>query len=159
MPRTLPLLVTLVLAAPAATPALAQPPNHTEITALFFLPDGKRPASGGLCTATIPGFVQGSVQSDHVRLWDPETGKEVRQHPLRGSTVAFSPDGRGFVAAGHYATGKQREGGGVSLQGGTLASFGRADKDAAWFALQGLGSAAAFSADGRLLALAYGNRL
>src|SRR5205823_1569833 len=159
MPRTLPLFVTLVLLAP--DPALAQPPNHSEITALFFLPDGqsavaacldgrlhvydaasgkerfavdahkdgcwtaalspdgKTLASGGICTATIPGFVQGSVQSDFVRLWDPTTGKELRQHPLRGSTVAFSPDGRAFVAAGTYATGKQREGGGVTLQGGT----------------------------------------
>src|SRR5262249_3126584 len=125
---------------------------------LAFSPDAKLLAPGGTATATIPGLVQGSVQSDHVRLWDRATGKEVRQHPFRGSTVAFSPDGRAFVASGHYATGKQREGGGVALQGGTLVSVGRADKDTAWFALQGAGSAVSFSADGRRVALAYGNR-
>jgi hypothetical protein len=131
--------------------------HELAVLSLAYAPDGKTLASGGTCTADIPNFIGSCYHSDHVRLWDPATGKQIRQHALHGSTVAFTPDGRGLVAAGCYAKGKQLDRG-LMLQGGTLVSLGTPGKDGEAYGLKGVGAFAAQSRDGRLLGLAYGTR-
>ena len=62
--------------------------SYTSVT-LSFYPDGRM-----LATAGALGFV---------RLWDPETGAELRRLGEPGdrlTVVAFSPDGRTLAAAG-----------------------------------------------------------
>src|SRR5207248_8315781 len=86
MPRTLPLFVTLVLLAP--DPAPAQPPNHSEITALFFLPDGQ---------SAVAACLDGKLH-----VYDAASGKErfaVDAHKDGCWTAALSPDGK-LVATG-----------------------------------------------------------
>jgi hypothetical protein len=133
--------------------------HELKVLSVAFSPDGKMLASGGTCTASIPGFVAGAIHADHVRLWDAATGKEIHQHTVRGAVVAFAPDGRSLVAAGTYAHGQQLEMGGTIRNAGTRATLGPVLKDGEWVELKGVGSAAALSPDGRLLALAYGSRL
>ncbi|MDT5295559.1 MAG: hypothetical protein QOJ76_2439 [Acidobacteriota bacterium] len=70
--------------------------GHTDIVrAIAFSPDSKFLLTGS-----------GSISStdNSIRLWDVETGKQVRQigsHILQVNSVAFSPDGR-FILSGGF---------------------------------------------------------
>ncbi len=67
------------------------------IAALAFSPDGKRLATAGGATK-----VRGYLPRGVVRIWDTETGKELRQFDelsARSDAVVFSTDGK-FLAAG-----------------------------------------------------------
>jgi WD40 repeat protein len=132
--------------------------HELKVLSLGYSPDGKTLASGGTCIAVIAGVARGSIHADHIRLWDPKTGKELRQHTMKGSSVSWSPDGRTLLAAGNYVTGSQ-ENGVTYRASGSKATLGPPGKNAEWSEIKGVGSIAAFSADGRLIALAYGNRL
>jgi WD40 repeat protein len=64
------------------------------VKAVALSPDGRRALSGS-------GYLQGGDNS--VRLWDVETGKEVRRlegHDGYVQSVAFSPDGRRALSGG-----------------------------------------------------------
>jgi serine/threonine protein kinase/tetratricopeptide (TPR) repeat protein/DNA-binding beta-propeller fold protein YncE len=57
------------------------------VTAVAFSPEGERAA----------------VADEHgLRLWDLETGREVRRFPHRSSGVAFTPDGRRLLSTDHF---------------------------------------------------------
>jgi dipeptidyl aminopeptidase/acylaminoacyl peptidase len=133
--------------------------HEFKVLSLAFAPDGTMLASAGTCTAAFQGVPGGAIHADQVRLWDPATGKAIRAHAMRGTTVAFLPDGRSLAAAGTYASGKALAGGGTSLSGGTNAYLGSVKKNDNWLTMQNQGAALALSPDGRLLALAYGNRM
>lgn len=67
------------------------------IAALAFSPDGKRLVTAGGVTK-----VRGHLPKGVVKIWDAETGKELRQFDelsARSDAVAFSTDGK-FLAAG-----------------------------------------------------------
>jgi WD40 repeat protein len=133
--------------------------HELKVLSVAFSPDGKTLASGGMCSASIPGFVQGATHADQVRLFDVQTGTEIRKLGQHGSTVFFSPDGRSVAAAGNYVLGIPREGGTASVSRGTKATFGPVLKDGDWMSMKGVGSALAMSPDGRLLALGSGSQL
>ncbi|MEQ1718503.1 MAG: WD40 repeat domain-containing protein [Hyphomicrobium sp.] len=101
--------------------------THENISAVAFSPDGTRLISGGkeriiklwdvANRKTLKSFEWSSIYSvdtlaflsnsrqivsggyDEVRLWDTETGKEVRTLKTPGSAVAVSPNGR-LIATG-----------------------------------------------------------
>jgi WD40 repeat protein len=133
--------------------------HELKVLSVAFSPDGKMLASGGICTAAIPGFVQGATHADQVRLFNAETGKEIRKLAQRGSTVCFTPDGRAVAAAGNYVLGIPRDGGTASVSRGTIASLVPVTKDGDWMMMKGMGGALALSSDGRLLALGYGSQI
>jgi WD40 repeat protein len=133
--------------------------HEFKVLSLAFSPDGKTLASAGTCTAAFEGVAAGAIHSDQIRLWDPTTGKAIRAHAMRGTAVTFSPDGRCLAAAGTYAVGRALQGGGAALNGGTNAYLGSIKRDDTWLSVQNQGSTLGLSPDGRLLALAYGNRL
>ena len=133
--------------------------HELKVLSLAFSPDGKMLASGGTCTAAIPGFVQGSTHSDHVKLWDVESGKEIRLHAQHGTTVSFTPDGRGLAAAGYSIIGTPREIASPLVTRGSVAAIAPVTKDIPWVEMKGMGIAMALSADGRLMALAYGTQV
>jgi RNA polymerase sigma factor (sigma-70 family) len=97
-----------------ANPESALPSDFPQVLAVAFSPDGKWLASGGY----------GNDKEDYfARLWDVETGKEVRRfmHGKKGYGVrclAFSPDGKTLATLGtqggaflrlfDVATGKER---------------------------------------------------
>jgi DNA-binding beta-propeller fold protein YncE len=133
--------------------------HELKVLSVVYGADDKTLTSGGTCTAVVPGFARGAIQSDFVRLWNPQTGKELRKHLLRGSSVSYSPDGRTLLAAGNYISSRMIDNG-VNVRGsGTSVALGSVLKDLEWAEMRGVGSMAAFSPDGRLVALAYGNRL
>lgn len=133
--------------------------HEFKVLSLSFSADGKLLASGGTCTANIPNFVMGATHADQVRLWDPETGNEVRKHKLQGLSVQFAPDGRTLIASGPVVTGQQRDGGGVMVRGGTTAALATPFKDTEIYDLKQLGGLSVFSPDGRMIAVGLGSRL
>ena len=70
------------------------------IVAVAFSPDGDRALLG-------TGYENGEeIESGHIILWDVESGAEIRRfegQPYVVTAVAFSPDGRLAVSAGHGA--------------------------------------------------------
>jgi dipeptidyl aminopeptidase/acylaminoacyl peptidase len=132
--------------------------HEFKVLSLVWSPDGKLLASGGTCTATFEGVAATAVHADQVRLWDPATGKAVRAHALRGTAVAFAPDGRSLAAAGTFATGRALQGGSATMSGGTTAGVGPVERAATWWTIPNQGGTLAFSPDGRLLAIAYGTQ-
>jgi hypothetical protein len=133
--------------------------HELKVLSLAFSADGKTLASGGTCTAVVPGFARGAVHADFIRLWNPSTGKQARQHLLKGSAVSYAPDGRTLLAGGSYFSSRMIDTGVNVRSSGTKVALAPPLKDAEWAEMMGIGSAAAFSPDGRLLALAYGTRL
>jgi WD40 repeat protein len=133
--------------------------HELKVLGVAFSQDGKTLTSGGTCTAVVPGVARGAVQADFVRLWDPAKGKALRTHQLRGAVVSYSPDGRTLLAAGNYISSRMIDNGVNVRSSGTNVSLGTALKDLAWNEIKGVGSIASFSPDGRLVAVAYGNRL
>jgi WD40 repeat protein len=133
--------------------------HELKVLSLAFSADGKTLTSGGTCTAVVPGFARGAIQSDFVRLWNSETGKELRKHMIRGSVISYSPDGRTLLAAGNYISSRMIDMGVNVRSSGTSVFLAPPHKDLEWAELRGVGSVAAFSPDGRLVAATYGNRL
>jgi dipeptidyl aminopeptidase/acylaminoacyl peptidase len=133
--------------------------HELKVLSLAYSPDGKTIASAGSCSVAIPGFVQGGTHADQVRGWDSQTGKELHLPGRPGTTVCFTPDGRGLAAAGYHVTGTALGGGAVTVNRGTSATFGPLGTETPWADMKNCGGTLAMSPDGRLLAVAYGSRL
>ncbi|MCI0461587.1 MAG: WD40 repeat domain-containing protein [Gemmataceae bacterium] len=133
--------------------------HELSVTGLAFAPAGSSPvlASAGSARATVPGFFVGAVHSDQIRLWDPATGKELRKLDVRGTAVAFAPDGEMVAAGGGYIHGMQLPGGGMRFDGGHRVGVAVAGKER--LLIKGQGGALALSLDGKFLATAWGSRL
>jgi WD40 repeat protein len=76
------------------------------IWSVAFSPDGKFGASAGGSQQKDGKIVRGEGDYD-IRLWDLETGKEVRRfqgHKATVGAVAFTPDGKYLVSTGCWQT-------------------------------------------------------
>lgn len=86
LPRVAPATTT----GPSVTEAPARRQGHTRpVTCFAFSPDGRRVVTGG--------------EDNTVRLWDMETGKELRignEHTGMVRHIAFASDNRQFLSAG-----------------------------------------------------------
>ncbi|HYV38778.1 MAG TPA: WD40 repeat domain-containing protein [Gemmataceae bacterium] len=133
--------------------------HELKVMSVAYSPDGKTLASAGSCSVAIPGLIQGGSHADEIKLFDAETGKEIRKHTQHGTMVCFMPDGRGLAAAGYLVTGTPRDGTTPLVSRGTKAILGPWTKDAEWFEMKSAGGTLALSSDGRLMALAGGSRL
>jgi WD40 repeat protein len=72
------------------------------ITSLAFSPDGKRLAAGGRLNWAGGALTPFAGVGPSVRIWEVDTGKELRilQHPGGVSAVAFNRDGTRLASAG-----------------------------------------------------------
>ncbi len=78
-------------------------PHTSRLYAIAFSPDGRQFVSGCGGNALKDGAVYDPLNCV-VRLWDVETGREIRQlrgHTAGVRTVAWSPDGRFILSATH----------------------------------------------------------
>ncbi len=120
------------------------------VTALSFAPDGMLLVSGG--SLQNPGGSR-EPPADHLWLWDPATGKPLRQLAARGAGVAFTPT-RGLIARGlWFHAGGTNEDGPFPIEAAARVRFvdlasGKSRRQLAEFA-----SVMALSHDGQLLAL------
>jgi WD40 repeat protein len=123
-------------------PESALPNSFAGVLAIAFSPDGKLMASGGY---------ENEKENYFARLWDVETGKEIRRfmHGKQGSgiaSLAFSPDGKTLATLGTQA--------GVLLRlfdvdtGKLLKAFPKDD------GVRPDRGSVAFSADGKMVAAA-----
>jgi WD40 repeat protein len=131
--------------------------HELKVTSLAFAPDGKLLVSGGTASAVIPGFFIGASHADELRLWNPHTGAAVRKLPLHGMVAAFTPDGRGVLGGGLVITGMPA-GKGVTVHGAAQVGLALAEGGKEELLVKGQGGFAAFSVDGKFLALAWGHR-
>src|SRR5262249_43660227 len=82
-------LLTFLMTPALAAPAWSQPPNRTEVMALFFLPDSKNAVAVSL--------------DDKLHVFDVATGKErfaVIAHKDGVYCAALSPDGKTIATGG-----------------------------------------------------------
>jgi len=118
--------------------------NPSGVAALAFSPDGSQLAAGS---------------GEAIKLWDVSTGWEIRtldEHVGRVTSIAYSPDGK-LVAAGVWETTPDY----FSPKGQAVVVWDISDGTAIAEALgqhYSRTSAVAFSADGRSVAWAEGNR-
>jgi WD40 repeat protein len=136
-----------------------------KVTALVFTPDGKQLLSGGLVSEQN-GFAGGVrfSQPAHVHVWEVSTGKLVRKLPVRGSSLALSPDGKTLLAGGQFCLIERHHKGRAFIGWGDDAIFAATQMRRYDLArgrerrlVQARGGAAAFAADGRTLLLVNGD--
>jgi WD40 repeat protein len=134
---------------------------NDRITALAFHPDGAWLAIGGCgLMRANGGFAIPVLSADIVRLVAGTSGKLVQELPVRGSHLAFSPDGKTLYAAGIEVTNERGANPGrgmIIINGQTLAPEERVVAlDLASLRVKPVaarqGGLVALSPDGRMLA-------
>jgi WD40 repeat protein len=134
--------------------------HEQKVLSLSFSPDAQLLASGGTCIVPSANLVRGVIHADHVRLWNPQTGKEIRPLAASGSTVAYAPDGRTIAAAGYHVVAQPRENAALRplMRAETEAAIALPVRETRAIEIKDAGTGLALSGDGRVLALGYGSR-
>jgi WD40 repeat protein len=134
-----------------------------KVTSLAFAPDGKSLAVAGLSTQS-DNFAGGVTFTapDHAQFWDLEAGKG-RKLAVRGSQVAFTPDGFELVVSGRLTLIGRNPGGPAFIQvdeeaiyNATRITWWDLRRDRELRLVERKGGAAVVSADGELAASCNG---